>query len=307
MQRRALVVSVALLALACGPKPLAAPPPAPHLSSPAELIPPDLDVVVRLDLGRVKAALGSATLSALAGEVLARGPAKQSGDELLVASLLEADVVYLGYRPSTLGAPLDRVLALQGHFTPLMRPPAGFSGATDLGADLRYWDATTPVAREGVARIYAVSDRLRAFASEAELDALERQLAGGGGSRRLEPPAEGTLSLAARPALLLRLSGHGILRELLEGSERLSAVADLESDGVRVKAELLLQTPQQASDLVGAAKLVVGRMLGERAEQLELRADAERVLLNVRLSRSDLAPALGYLRGASAGDSARPW
>jgi hypothetical protein len=116
MHRRALL-SLTLLAAACGPKPLPAPPPAPRVSVPGELIPSDLDVVVRLDLGRVKAALGAATISALAGDVLARGSVKQAADELLIASLLEADLVYLGYRPSPLGAPLDRVLALQGRFT----------------------------------------------------------------------------------------------------------------------------------------------------------------------------------------------
>lgn len=306
MHRRALL-SLTLLAAACGPKPLPAPPPAPRVSMPGELIPSDLDVVVRLDLGRVKAALGAAAVSALAGDVLARGSAKQAADELLIASLLEADLVYLGYRPSPQGAPLDRVLALQGRFTQLMHPPSGFSSATDLGADVRYWDATTPPSREGVARIYAFGDRLRAFVSEAELDAMERQLGGAPSDQRLEAPSEGTLSLAARPTLLARLSGHGILRRLLEGAKHLSAVLDLDSDAVRLKAELQLQTPEQAADLVSAANLVAGRLLGARAAQFELRADAERVLLSAKLSRADLAPALGCLRAAEAGDSGCPW
>jgi hypothetical protein len=248
-------------------------------------------------LGRVKAALGATAVSALAGEVLARGSAKQAADELMVASLLEADLVYLGYRPSRLGLPLDRVLALQGHFTQLMHPPSGFSNATDLGGDVRYWDAKTPPVREGVARIYAFSDRLRAFASEAEIDALELRLAGGGDARRLEPPAEGTLSFAARPALLAGLVGNGILRTLVEGSKSLSAIADLESDGARLKAELVLETPDQAADLVSAARLVVDRLLGDYASKLQLRADAERVLLDARLSRNELLALFARARG----------
>lgn len=306
MQRRALL-SLLALAAACGPKPLPALPPAPRASVPADLIPPDLDVVVRLDLGRVKSALGATAVSALGGEVLARGAPKQAADELLIASLLEADVVYLGYRPSGSGLPLDRVLVLQGRFTQLMRPPAGFSGATDLGADVRYWDVTTPAPREGVARIYAVGDRLRAFASEAELDAVERQLQIGSGEQRLEAPAEGTLSLAARPALLAGVAGNGLLRRLLEGSKRLTAVADLESDGVHLKAELVLENAEQAADLASAGKLVLLRLLGERADQLELRSDAERVLMSVRLTRAELAPTLGCLQGAEAGGSGCPW
>jgi hypothetical protein len=172
---------------------------------------------------------------------------------------------------------------------------------------VRYWDATNPTTREGVARIYAFGDRLRAFVSEAELDAMERQLSGAPSDSRLEAPSEGTLSLAARPTLLARLSGHGLLRRLLEGAKHLSAVIDLDSDAVRLKAELQLQTPEQAADLVSAGNLVVGRLLGARAAQFELRADADRALLSAKLSRADLAPALGCLRGGEAGGSGCPW
>ena len=307
MHRRALLLGLLTLGPACGPRPIAPPPPAPHVTAAAELIPPDLDVVVRLDLGRVKAALGATALSALAGEVLARGKSDAGADDLVVSSLLEADVVYLGYRSSPLWAPLDRVLALQGHFTQLMRAPDGFSAATDLGADVRYWDAKAPPARGGVARIYAVQQRLRAFVSEAELDAVERALAGGPAPRRLEPPEEGTLSLAARPALLGRLSGQGTLRELLEEAKALHAVADLESDGVRLKAELVLESAEQAAQLAAAGKLVLARLPGDAGAKAQLRVDSERVVLMARFSRTELGPLLFCLRGSSAGGAECPW
>src|SRR6188768_591637 len=98
MRRRALLLG--LSAAACGPKTPPPLPPAPAISSAAELIPADLDVVVRLDLARVKAALGELALTALAHQVLARDNAGQDPDELLVSSLLGADQVYLAYRPS---------------------------------------------------------------------------------------------------------------------------------------------------------------------------------------------------------------
>src|SRR6478736_383064 len=129
MRRRALLGLSALLLEACGPKVTPrTPPPAPRLSNAVDLIPPDLDVVVRLDLEGIKAALGALALSALAGDVLARGAPKQAGDDILLSSLLQARRVYLGYRPSSAGLPLDRVLALDGSFTQLMREPEGFSG-----------------------------------------------------------------------------------------------------------------------------------------------------------------------------------
>src|SRR6185503_2887268 len=139
MQRRALLLGLSALG-ACGPKALPAPPPAPSVTSASELIPADMDVVARMDWGRVKGALGSLALSALSREVLANSRAGRDTDELVVASLLVADQVYLGYRPSPLLMPLDRVLAVQGHFEPLTRAPAGFSAAVDLGGDFRYWD-----------------------------------------------------------------------------------------------------------------------------------------------------------------------
>ena len=315
MHRRALLVSLAALGVGCGPKSVAPPPAAPHVTLAGELIPSDLDVALRLDLGRVKAALGASALSALAGQVLARGKADQTAsggaaataDALVVSALLEADLVYLGYRPSALGAPLDRVLALQGHFTQLMHPPSGFTAATDLGGDVRYWDAKSPPMRGGVARIYALGERTRAFVSEAEIDAVERSLAGFGTGKRLEPPEEGTLSLAARPWLLERLVGQGSLRELLGGAKSLHAVADLESDGVRLKAELLLEGPDQAAQLASAGKLVLERAVGNSGVHAELVADAERVVLSAQLSRAALMPALACLRGQSPGEAGCPW
>lgn len=307
MQRRALLFGGAALAASCVPRPRPPLPPAPRVASAADLIPADLDVVVRLDLGRVKAALGAAALTALAGQVLARGKAEPGAEDLELSSLLEADQVYLGYRPSPLWAPLDRVLALQGRFTQLMGPPKGFGGATDLGGDVRYWDAKTTPPRSGVARIYASSQRLRAFVSEAEIDAVERALAGLSAGRRLEPPEEGTLSLAARPALLGVLSGHGALRELLDGAKVLRAVADLESDGVQLKAELLLENAEQATQLASAAKLVLERAVGDSGVQAQLRADAERVVLSARLSRAQLLPALGCLQPGPTADGHCPW
>jgi hypothetical protein len=303
MQRRALLLGLG--ALACGPKPRPALPPAPRISSAADLIPPDLDVVVRLDLARVKATLGGAALSAMSREVLAHD--RESGehgepDELLIASLLSADQVYLGYRPSRLWAPLDRVLALQGRFEQLVRPPVGFSLPTDLGRDLRYWDARVPPkTRGGVARVYALGERVRAFVSEAEIDAVERLLDGQGSPRRLEPPEEGTLSLAARPQLLGRLVGNGTLRELVEGAKALLAVAELESDGVRLKLELELSGADEARQLADAGRMVLSRALGEAKLNVTLQADAQRVLLTAQLSRAEVGPLLACVGAGTTG------
>lgn len=311
MRRRELL-ALSTLAFGCGPRRLPAPPDAPRIVSAAELIPADLDVVARLDLAKMKAALGGITSDLLSREVLSQSGEGEEGEEgeerFLVSSLLEADVVYLGYRPSPLLAPLDRVLALQGHFTPLTKAPEGFSGGVDLGADLRYWDKPSgaKLARSGVARIYALGNRVRAFVSEAEIDAVERALDGLAGPRRLSAPEEGAVSLSARPALLGRLAG-GRLRELLEQAKALQLTVDLDSDVASLRAALVTASAEDAATLEAAGKLVLERALGEKAHRAELSAVSDRVTLTYRVRREALAPLLACLNGGVASASRCPW
>jgi len=309
MQRRALLLGLSVVA--CGPKPIAAPPAAPRVTSAAETIPSDLDVVVRVDLASMRAALGAVGLSAAASGLLAHAKA-YGGDadpasKVIAASFLEADTVYLGYRPSPTWAPLDRVLALQGHFAQLVQPPAGFSAATDLGGDVRYWDAKAKPARDGVARIYGFGERLRVFVSEAEIDAVERMLDGLSGPRRLEPMEEGTLSLAARPLVLGRLAGQGRLRELLQSALVLRAVMAFEGGGLRVKAELLLDGPESAQELADAGQMVLVRALGAAAPAAQLRVGGDRLLLSILITNQQLATLLGCFGLGSASAQACPW
>jgi len=309
MRRRALVTG--LLALAgCGPRRLPPPPRAPKPSAAAELIPADLDVVVRLDLGRMKSALGALTPERLSQDVLAR-TAGASGDEpdaLIVESLLAAELVYLGYRPNERMLPLDRVLALQGRFEPLTRP-RGFSGPVDLGGDVRYWElppgAPKP-ARSGSARLYAIGDRVRAFVSEAEIDAVERALEGLPGPRPLSAPEEGSLSLALRPRLLARLT-RGTLSELLGEAKSLQVVIELESDGAKLVLTLIAADAEQAARLGEAGKDVLGRALGERAGKASLTVVADRLSLVVRASREELAGALGCWQRDAGSATLCPW
>ena len=315
MLRRELLLGLATLAGGCGPRRLSPPPAAPRVVSAAELIPPDLDVIVRMDLARMKTALGGLTAQALSREVLSREVLSRAApkdsedaDPFVVDSLLAADVVYLGYRPSPLLLPLDRVLALQGHFPPLTKAPPGFSGLVDLGADVRYWDRRpeTEPQRSATFRIYAVGERVRAFVSEAELDAVERSLSGLAGPPPLAAPEEGALSLAARPRLLGKLAGS-TLRQLLEDSKTLELVVDLEADTASLRVALVTGSPEQASALASAGQRALERALGERAGHTELRAVAERVLLSIKLSRQELAPLVACLGAPSASAGECSW
>jgi hypothetical protein len=312
MHRRALLSGLAALA-ACGPRRLSPPPAAPRIGAAAELIPADLDVVARLDMGRMKAALGGLTPELVSRDVLARtaGEKGDEPDQLVVSSLLEAELVYLGYRPSPQLLPLDRVLALQGRFEPLATPP-GFSAPVDLGADLRYWErlpGAKPGARSAIARIYALGERVRAFVSEAEIDAVERNLEGLAGPRQLLAPEEGSLSLSLRPRLLGRLTS-GTLRELLEESRSLDVVLELDSDGGKLRAALVTAEPAHAEQLAKAGRGVLDRALGDRAGRARLDVVGERLSLSLTASRAELSSAFGCLREHSvpgAGATECPW
>jgi hypothetical protein len=299
MRRRELLLGLLALSPACGPRRLPPPPDAPRVVSASDFVPADLDVVVRLDLARMKAALGAVTQQLLWRDLLSRASAVgEEPDELALRMLLEADVVYLGYRPSPLLLPLDRVLALQGRFTPLTQTPSGFSGGVDLGADVRYWDrqSNEPLARSSAARLYAVGSRVRAFVSEAELDAVERALDGAAGAPPLSAPEEGALSLAARPRLLGKLVS-GTLRELLEDSKSLELVVNLDSDVASLRASLETSSAEQAEQLCRAGRLVVESALGDRAHRAELRTVEKRVSLSLRMSRAELASLMPSARG----------
>ncbi len=309
MLRRELLLGLTTLAFGCGPRRLPPPPAAPRVVSAADFVPADLDVVARLDLARMKVALGGVTPQLLSRQVLSRGDAEgEEPDELVLQALLEADVAYLGYRPSPLLLPLDRVLALQGTFTPITKTPVGFSGGVDLGADVRYWDRQRdkPLARSASARLYAVGSRVRAFVSEAELDAVERALDGLAGARRLSPPEEGALSLAARPQLLARLAGGG-LRDLLEDAKSLEITLDLASDAASLRASLVTASPEHATRLTSAAQYALSRAFGERAKKAELHALGDRVTFALRVRRDELGPLVACLQSGSTSASQCPW
>lgn len=308
MRRRALLGGSLALLLGCGTRERPALPRAPRVTSAEDLVPADLDVVARIDLSRIKSALGALASAGLVQGALDRagGAAEEQPEPLLRDALQAADRVYLAYRPGPTLLPTDRVLIVEGRFEPLSKPPSGFGLATDLGADLRYWERKPggPLPRAATARVYAQGDRLLAFVSEAEIDAVERALATPPSSRRLLPPAEGALSLAARPSLLARFAS-GSLRELLERARALQLVFDLESDRARLKATLLTASAEDAEALRAAGESLLGRLPGRFPATASLVAVEDRLVLSASAGREALAPLLHCV--GSSSESACAW
>src|SRR6185503_14797055 len=159
------LVCAALLAAACS-RPPAPPPAAPATTRPADAIPADLDVVVRVDLARIRGALGPTLYAAL------RDAAARSGDPVTSSALEHADAVWIGLRPGSDAEHSDDVVVLSGNFADLDPRALGhFGPAMDLGAGWRRWDlAEKPRARLLPARLYARRSELLVAASTAEID-----------------------------------------------------------------------------------------------------------------------------------------
>ncbi|MDC0685909.1 hypothetical protein [Sorangium atrum] len=253
----AVAAASALMALglpACGDAaPQVAGPPARDAASPlgprvvrriepADLLPADLDLVVRVDVARMRDGLGQA-----ASDELARRALDEVPDEALESALQRADVVWLGLRLADLEEG-DRVVVLEGRMAGLTPDPGRWEparAAQDGGAvdRIAVFDRRGGVAgsRADTARIIALGDRAVALVSAVEVSSVARVLRDGPDARRGDPAAEGLVSLDLRarrlpPYLARRFPSIGAL---VAGVARVRAVASLHDEGVRLDVELV--------------------------------------------------------------------
>ncbi|WP_437587529.1 hypothetical protein [Sorangium sp. So ce1000] len=258
---RAVAVAAAVLALgvpACGdavggggghPARGAASPAGPRVVrrvEPADLLPADLDLVVRVDVARMRAGLGQA-----ASDELARRALDEAPDEALESALQRADVVWLGLRLADLEEG-DRVVVLEGRMAGFAPDPGRWEAAPSA-QDVGAVDRVAVFGRRGgvagasvgsradTARIIALGDRAVALVSAVEVSSVARVLRDGPDARRGDPAAEGIVSLDLRarrlpPYVARRFPSIGAL---VAGVARVRAVASLHDDGVRLDVELV--------------------------------------------------------------------
>jgi hypothetical protein len=219
-------------------------PPGPRLVrrlEPADLFPADLDLLVRVDLARMQAAMGPAFASDLAARALAAGP--EAGDEALVqGAIARADVVWIGLRLADLEAG-DRVLVTegrQGAFSSFKEPPRGFRPLPPMEEGVIAFEREEPPPRSGTARIFVVGERAVAFVSPVEIDSVSRVLRDGPDERRGDPVAEGIVSLDLRPRRLSPSLERRFpsIAALLGGLDRVRASAVLSDASLRLSAEI---------------------------------------------------------------------
>ncbi|WP_437741184.1 hypothetical protein WMF39_36835 [Sorangium sp. So ce1504] len=204
---------------------------------PADLLPADLDLVVRVDVARMRDGLGQA-----ASDELARRALDEVPDEALESALQRADVVWLGLRLADLEEG-DRVVVLEGRMAGLTPDPGRWEPAPAAQDGVAVFDRRGGVAgsRADTARIIALGDRAVALVSAVEVSSVARLLRDGPDARRGDPAAEGLVSLDLRarrlpPYLARRFPSIGAL---VAGVARVRAVASLHDEGVRLDVELV--------------------------------------------------------------------
>jgi len=254
----ALGLVISLGSLGCGGD-RRTPPAAPAMTSPLDAIPPDLDWVVRVDVGRMHATLGKAVVTTLRTKALTQQ--SEGGAVFLLDALERSRVVVIAARHHD-GRFSDFVLALEGEFRGLdpraypANPP--WQPAVDLGGDVRRYDRAKPEARSDPMRLYVRSNDLVVAASEAELDSVEAVIERGAPPNRLRPRERGFLSAAFRlrelsverfPELARALVGvrgmEGFIDTSGEGF-RLEATTELASDAHAKQAAAFLETVRSA-------------------------------------------------------------
>jgi len=229
----------ALPGLSCHSSEIGPPPDAPRLVRAADAMPADLDLVLRLDLRKIRETLGGPAMTAISQQAVRGLRGADSGtDALLLAALEQTDTLWLGVRPTRTLEAADSVFVMSGHFPKFDPHRAGstppFAPPIDLGGDLRRYDRARPKTRSAPARIYVQGEALLVSLSEAEIDSVERSLEQQRGMPPLEPAEKGVLSAVARPQVLPLglLAGAGGLRRMVQSADRLELNADLTGSGL---------------------------------------------------------------------------
>jgi hypothetical protein len=209
-----------------------------------DLLPADLDVVLRVDVARLKAGLGPGFAEALAGRA-----AEQGGDAFIAEVMAQADTVFIGLRLVDIDAG-DRVLVAEGRLGEIHIEPSEWKETTPAATmeGVRILDRRGPVPRGSTGRIIKASDRLYAFVSPVEVDATSRLLRDGADEGRGDPAAQGLVSIDVRghrlsPSLEKK---YPSIAAVIAGIARLRGSASMTDDGVKVAIDVVARSEPDA-------------------------------------------------------------
>jgi hypothetical protein len=212
-----------------------------HEVDPSELFPADLDLVVRIDVGRMRAGIGPAIADRLAKTALT-----DTAEDELREAMACAEVVWIACRAVDALEPIDantgdRVVVIEGKSCMPDLAAAKWERVRSGNARLRIFDRVGEAPRWGTARIMNLGNHAAVFVSPVELDAVKRVMNAGPDERRGTPSAEGLVSFDQRagrlpPGLEKK---YPAIAGVLAGIERVRGFAVLVDDGLRVEAEVV--------------------------------------------------------------------
>jgi hypothetical protein len=205
---------------------------------PAEVIPGDLDLVVRVDMGRMRSGIGESATTELLGRAAA-----EEGEDWLRDAIGRADVIWVALRLADIVSG-DRIIVAEGRLGTSKPDLTQWVPAPSVVGDVAIYDRKSPASRASTARVVAIGDRALAFVTPVEVASVERVLVEGPDEKRGDPPAEGVISadLRARrlpPALELRFPS---IASIVAGISRIRATAVLVDEGAKVEAEIVARS-----------------------------------------------------------------
>lgn len=244
-----LLLGLALASSGCGgsagarPKSARAPAASsPRRLDPAEIFPADLDLVVRLDVARMRSSIGPAAAAAMAARA-----AREAGDDVLRAALACADVVWLGARVGDLDAG-DHVVLIEGGACLPELDRALWQPEPSHHKLVKIFDRVDPARRAATARIVSIGARATAFVSPMEVDSVARILDGGPDAGRGNPVAEGVISVDVRASRLPPSleQKYPSIAAIVAGLERVRGTAVVVDEGVQIDLQILSPTTRGA-------------------------------------------------------------
>lgn len=205
-------------------------------------MPADLDLVVRIDVMRLRAAIGPGV-----ADELARHTLRDVGEVELKEALSCAEVVWVAARAAALETG-DHVVVVQGRDCLPELARSRWTRVRATNGAIAVYDRTGEAPRGGTARIIDMGYRAVAFVSPVELDSVQRVLDKGPDDRRGNPLAEGIVSFDLRvhrlpPALERK---YPSIAAVVAGVDRVRASTVMGPDGLKVDGQVVATSPVDA-------------------------------------------------------------
>jgi hypothetical protein len=203
---------------------------------PVDLLPADLDLVVRIDLQRMRDGLGPAAAELLSKRALAQA----AGERELAEAMACAEVVWIATRAADAESG-DRVVVLEGKACIPELARSRWEKVRSGNRRVAIFDRKGEAPRSGTARIMNLGDRATVFVSPVELDSVKRVYEGGPDAKRGNPRAEGLVSVDLRPRPLPPglAKRYPSIAAVLAGIERVRGTAVLGDGGLSVDAQVV--------------------------------------------------------------------